>query len=93
MANIKTKNNHNYQKIKLYGSPKTKELKKKHPCRQVGGAQIGTEWRELMARWWLEHWARQWLVEWAVPHLCVNKLGGTTGKRDKLCNPGFQHQK
>ena len=29
-ANLKTKNNQNYQKIELYGSPTTKELKKKH---------------------------------------------------------------
>ena len=29
-TNLKTKNNQNCQKIKLYGSPTTKELKKKH---------------------------------------------------------------
>ena len=28
--NLKTKNNQNCQKIELYGSPTTKELKKKH---------------------------------------------------------------
>ena len=24
---------------------------------------------------------------------CVDKQGGTTGERDRLCNPGFQHRK
>ena len=36
------------------------------------------------------HVARWWLVEWAVLHLCVEKPGGTTGEKDRLCNPGFQ---
>ena len=30
------------------------------------------------------------LVEWAVPHLCADKLGGTTGEQDRLSNPGLQ---
>ena len=38
ITNLKTKNNQNCQKIKLYGSPKTKELKK-HSFRLVGGAE------------------------------------------------------
>ena len=40
--NLKTKNNQNCQKIKLYGSPTTKELKKKHSFRQGGGAEKGS---------------------------------------------------
>ena len=36
---LKTKNNHNCQKIELYGSPTTKEIKKKHSSRLVGGAE------------------------------------------------------
>ena len=32
-----------------------------------------------------------WLVDWAVPHLHVNKPGGTTRERDRPHNPGFQH--
>ena len=47
----KTKSNQNYQKIKLYGSLTTKELKKKHSFRLVGGAkdtQLG--WRGLPIR-------------------------------------------
>ena len=38
-TNLKTKNNQNCQKIELYGSPTTKELKKKYSSRQVGGAE------------------------------------------------------
>ena len=34
--------------------------------------------------------ARQWLVEQAVPHLHADKLGGTTGERDRPRNAGFQ---
>ena len=39
ITNLKTKNNQNFQKIKLYGSPTTKELKKKHSFRLVGGVE------------------------------------------------------
>ena len=41
-TNFRIKNNQNCQKIKLYGSPTTKELKKKHSFRQVGGAEMGS---------------------------------------------------
>ena len=34
--------------------------------------------------------ARQRLADVAVPHLCADKLGGTTGEGDRPCNPGFQ---
>ena len=42
-TNLKTKSNQNCQKIKLYGSPTTKELKKKHSSRLVGGAETGSQ--------------------------------------------------
>ena len=41
-TNLKTKNNQNCQKIKLHGSPTTKELKKKHSSRPVGGPEMGS---------------------------------------------------
>ena len=41
-TNFKTKNNQNCQKIEPYGSPTTKELKKKHSSRPVGGAEMGS---------------------------------------------------
>ena len=44
-TNLKTKNNQNCQKIKLYGSPTTKELKK-HSSRLVGEAERGSRGRE-----------------------------------------------
>ena len=41
-TNLKTKNNQNSQKIKLYGSLTTKELKKKHSSRLVRGAETSS---------------------------------------------------
>ena len=43
ITNLKPKNNQNCKKIKLYGSPTTKEIKKKHSSRLVGGAGWGGE--------------------------------------------------
>ena len=45
-TNLKTKNKQNCQKIQPYGSPTTKELKKKHSFRWVGGAETGSQGRE-----------------------------------------------
>ena len=42
-TNLKTKNNQNCQKMELYGSPTTKELKKKHSPRPVGGEETGSQ--------------------------------------------------
>ena len=40
---FKNKNNENLQKIELYGSPTTKEIKKKHSSRPVGGVEKGSQ--------------------------------------------------
>ena len=40
---FKNKNNQNCQKIELHGSLTTKELKKKHSSRWVGGAETGSQ--------------------------------------------------
>ena len=40
--NLKTKNNQNSQRIELYGSLTTKELKKKHSSILLGGAETGS---------------------------------------------------
>ena len=45
ITNLKTKNNQNCQKIKLYGGLTTKELKKKHLSSLVGGVEKG-RWDE-----------------------------------------------
>ena len=45
-TNLKTKNNQNYQNIKLYGSLTSKELKKKFASRLVGGEEMGRQGRE-----------------------------------------------
>ena len=99
-TNLKVKNNQNWKKIELYGSPTTKELKKKHSSRPVGEAEMGN-WAERthskvadgglgQKRLWLEDQAMQQLAEWAVPYLHADKPGGTTGDWDRLNNPGFQ---
>ena len=41
-TNLKTKNNQNFQNIKLYGSLTTKELKKKQSSRTVEGVEMGS---------------------------------------------------
>ena len=41
---LKTSNTQNHQKTELYGSPTTKDLKKPHSSRQVGGAE---SWRQV----------------------------------------------
>ena len=83
-TNLKTKNNQNCQKIKLYGSPTTKELKKKHSSRLVGGADLYPQPRQTAhaARPWTGQVRWQW-VAWAVPHSHASKPGGTTGGRGK----------
>ena len=76
---FKNKTNQNYQKIELYGSPTTKELKKKLSHRLPGGAESGI-WGGEESRQgsgWRTGAGRQWLVDWAVPHLCTDKPGGT----------------
>ena len=44
-TNLKTKNNQNFQKIKLQGSPTAKDLKK-HSSRLVGGSETGSQGRK-----------------------------------------------
>ena len=82
-TNLKTKNK-NSQKIKLYGSLTTKELKKKHSSRPVGGAERTCSKTAAggpgQARQQLADPVRQWLADWVVPHSNADKPGGTTGE-------------
>ena len=74
-TNLKTKNNQNCQKIELYGSPTTKELKKKHSSIPVGrtdmdsrggvDAQQGSAWRTVTGGGWQSGWS----------HICVQING------------------
>ena len=47
---LKTKNKQNCQKIKLYGSLTTKELKKKHSSRLVRGAEMGSQAERTLSK-------------------------------------------
>ena len=92
---FKNKNNQNCQKIELSGNLTTKELKKKHSSRLVGGAEMGNEHEEELRQGgrWQTRWARlmlQQLMAHTVPHLPVEKPGGTTGEQDRSRKPGFQ---
>ena len=93
-TNLKAKNNQNRQKIKLYGSLVTKELKKKYSSRLIGGAEMGSrvERTHTKAVAGGPGWASRWLVDWVVPHSHADKPGGTTGEQDRLCNPGLQYR-
>ena len=76
-TNLKTQNNQNCQKIELYGGLTTKELKKKHSSRLVGGVDGQPRRRGHAARWQLEDWEGE--VRLAVPPVHADKPGGTTG--------------
>ena len=80
---LEIKNNQNCQKIELYGSPTTKELKKKniHP-----DWQEGWRWAAGMERTLGKGAAR----DQDIPHLHEYKLGGTVGEQDRPRDPGFQ---
>ena len=81
---LNIKNNQNCQKIKLYGSPTTKEIKKKHSSRLVGGAERtrgkGTAGRPSKVA--------DCGVGWAKLQLAGEAVAGGLG--DRPCNPGFQ---
>ena len=79
-TNLNTKNNQNCQKIKLYGSLTTKELKKKHSFRLVGGAGWGPGGQG--AGWWTR--------QSHTFTLCPCKPRGTTEEWDRLYSPEFQ---
>ena len=64
-TNLKTKNNQNCQKVELYGSLTTKELKKKTSIqtgKRGGDGQPGQRGLGLV-RWQLADWMGQWLAD------------------------------
>ena len=85
-TNLKTKTNQKCQKIELYESLITKELKKKHSARLVGVAEMGSLGGEDAGQGC--GWSTRQAL--AVPHLHADKLGGTTGEQDRPRNPGIQ---
>ena len=87
-TNLKTKNNQNFQKIKLYGSPTTKELKKKHSSKLVGGAERAHGKVETKGLGW--KW--RWLAE-RRSHFCVwinqeEQLGSKTDRTTQGSSAG-----
>ena len=77
----------NCQKIELYGSLTTKELKKKHSSRLVGGVETGSQVERTHSKAAAGRPAKWWIVDWAVPHSCADKLGGTTGEVRQTAQP------
>ena len=91
----KTNNTQNHQKIKLYGSPTTKDLKKPHSSRQVGGAESWGWGREAV--WHGE--AVAVVAEQTVPHSRVGDRNqeGYPGSEPsqpqaRQYRPRFQHR-
>ena len=82
---LKIKNNQNWQKIKLYGSPTTKELKKKHSSRLAGGVEMGSQGGE-------DSWQGSGWRDWTVPHLRADKTGRTTRERDRPTAQGSSRE-
>ena len=83
-TNLKTKYNQKCQKMKLYGSRTTKELKKKHLSRLLEGVEMGSWSTE-------DTQARQQLADWVVPHLHANReeqLGSETDLVTQGSNAG-----
>ena len=83
-TNLKTKNSQNCQKIQLYGSPTTKELKKKHSSILVGAAETAARTERACGKAEARRpgWARRQLEDHVVSHSNADKPGGTTGERD-----------
>ena len=96
-TNLKTKNNYNCQKIKLYGSLTIKELKK-HSSRLIGGVEMGSYGRE--DSWQGGVWqTRQthicaWInpeerlgreTDWATQGSITGKQSLKTFNRKKIC--------
>ena len=92
-TNLKTKINQNFQKVELYGSLTTKELKKKHLSRPVGGAETGSGRRGLTVRQQLADLARQRIVEWAVPHSRADKSEEQLGSKTDCTTQGSSEGK
>ena len=78
----------------MYGSLTTKELRKTHSSRPVGGVEMGS-WVERtggQAATGRPGQARWWLVDWAVPHLhAINweeQLGSETDRTTQGSSAG-----
>ena len=64
---LKTSNTQNHQKTELYGSPTTKDLKKPHSSRWIGGVEMHRQ----AERYRGTVWCREVVVEeQAVQHSC-----------------------
>ena len=76
-----------------YGSPTTKELKKKHSLRLVGGAEMGSQGRE--DPWQGGGWRTEVGNSWPSrqSHIFAQINQRNNWKQDRPCNPGFQHGK
>ena len=91
-TNLKTKNNQNCQKIELYGSLTTKEIKKKHLSRLVGGVKPGS-WAERTCGKAAASKPREVVdcgVGWAKLQLARKAAAG--GQCDRPRNPEFQRR-
>ena len=76
MDKFKNKNNQNCQKIELYVSPTTKELKRKHSLRLVGGVEMGSQGGEDAwqgSGWQTGGQGRSWWTRWSHIWVWINQ--------------------
>ena len=92
MTNLKTKYNQNCQKIELYGSPTTKELKKKHSSRLVEGAETASQAERTHGKVVAGRISEvaDCGAGWAKLQLTSEAVAG--GPSDRPHNPEFQHR-
>ena len=86
-TNLKTNKNQNYKKIQLYGSLTTKEFKKEHSFRVVGGA--GSQVERMLGKVPGGGWGKQG-GSWQS-HICVQINQEEQLGSERLHNLSFQH--
>ena len=74
----------------MYGSPTTKELKKKHSSRSVGGVETGSRAERTLGKAATRGPSKvaDCGVGWAKLQLASEAAAGGPG--DRSCNPGLQ---
>ena len=88
----KTKNSQIGQKIKLYGTLTTKEIKKKHSSRPVGGMKTGSQEERTCSKAVVDRPSKvaDCGAGWAKMQLPSEAAAGGLG--DRLHNPGLRQQ-
>ena len=68
------------------------QVERTHRKAAAGGPHEVADCGMGQARLQLADPTRWWLADPMAPHSRIDKLGGMVGERNRLCNPGLQHQ-